>query len=80
QKNYKKYFDHNRPDIHYSIDDIVLKRISINRSKLAAIYSNSMKVIKESHPAYLIQDLDDQRIYQVHVSQLRSINCDGFQL
>ncbi|CAF3395880.1 unnamed protein product [Rotaria sp. Silwood2] len=80
QKNYKKYFDHNRPDVHYSIADIVLKRISTNRSKLAAIYSNPMKVIKESHPTYLIQDLDDQRIYQVHVSQLRSINCDRFHL
>ncbi|CAF3879423.1 unnamed protein product [Rotaria sordida] len=75
-----KYFDHNRPDIHYSTGDQVIKRISINRSKLAMLYSNAMTVIKEMHPNYFIQDPTEQKIYQVHVSQLRSISSDRFDI
>ena len=73
QQSYKKYFDHNRPDIRYSIGDQVLKRILNNRPKLAALYSGPMTIIKEMHPTYLIQDTTDQKIYQAHVSQLRPI-------
>ncbi|CAF1509411.1 unnamed protein product [Rotaria sordida] len=79
QQIYKKYFDHNRPDIHYSTGDQVLKRISINRSKLATLYSNPMTVIKEMHPTYLIQDPTEKKIYQVHVSQLRTCNSNYIQ-
>ena len=78
QQIYKKYFDHNRSNVHYSIGDQVLKRITNNRSKLAAIYSNPMVVIQAHHPTYLIQDPDNQKVFQVHVSQLRSINADRF--
>ncbi|CAF1250195.1 unnamed protein product, partial [Rotaria magnacalcarata] len=48
QKNYKKFYDHNRPEKYYSIGDHVLKRIPTQPSK----------------------DLDNKKIYQVHVSQL----------
>ena len=72
QQNYKQKFDHHRADIHYNVGDQVLKRLSINPSKLSAIYSNPMTIIKEQHPTYWIQDQDDQQVYQVHVSQLRS--------
>ncbi|CAF1046771.1 unnamed protein product [Rotaria sordida] len=80
QQIYKRYFDHNRPDIYYSTGDQVIKRISINRSKLAMLYSNAMTVIKEMHPNYLIQDPTEKKIYQVHVSQLRSISSDRFDM
>ena len=31
-----------------------------------------MVAIKEQHPTYLVQDLNDKKVFQVHVSQLRS--------
>ena len=74
QPKYKQKFDHHRAGIHYSVGDQVLKRLSINSSKLSAIYSNPMTVIKEQHPTYGIPDQDDQQVYQVHVSQLRSFH------
>lgn len=76
QQNYKKYFDTNRRDVHYNIGDYVLKRISTHRSKLTALYSQPMSIIEVMHPTYLIQDVTDQKIYKVHVSQLRPFNSD----
>ena len=74
QQKYKQKFDHHRADIHYNVGDQVLKRLLINPSKLSAIYSNPMTIIKKQHPTYWEQDQDDQQVYQVHVSQLRSFN------
>ena len=71
QQSYKRYFDHNRPDISYTIADQVLKRIPSIRPKTAAFYCGPMIILKAVHPTYLIQDTTDQKIYQAHVSQLR---------
>ncbi|CAF2621992.1 unnamed protein product [Rotaria sp. Silwood2] len=74
QKNYKQFYDYNRPEKHYSIGDQVLKRIPIPPSKLGELYSNPMIVIKEEHPTYWIKDPDIEKTYQVHISQLRMFN------
>ncbi|CAF3020447.1 unnamed protein product [Rotaria socialis] len=74
QSNYKKIYDKNRLDIHYNPGDFVLKRLSTFPTKLSARYSNPMIVLKQQHPTYWIQDSDDKKIFQVHVSQLRTCN------
>ncbi|CAF2123577.1 unnamed protein product, partial [Rotaria magnacalcarata] len=70
QKNYKKFYDHNRPEKYYSIGDHMLKRIPTQPSKVGELYSNPMIIIKKQHPTYFLQDVDNKKIYQVHVSQL----------
>ncbi|CAF1164741.1 unnamed protein product [Rotaria magnacalcarata] len=74
QQNYKKFYDRNRPEKYYSISDQVLKRIPTQPSKLGELYSNPMIIIKKQHSTYFVQDLDNKKIYQVHVSQLRVFN------
>ncbi|CAF4146871.1 unnamed protein product, partial [Rotaria sp. Silwood2] len=71
QQRYKKNFDKNRRDIYYNVGDQVLKRLTSFPSKLSALYSHPMTIIKQQHPTYWIQDPNDQQIFQVHVSQLR---------
>ncbi|CAF3902618.1 unnamed protein product, partial [Rotaria sp. Silwood1] len=58
--------------------DYVLKRLTGFPSKLSALYSHSMIIIKQRHPTYFIQDPNDEKLFQVHVSQLRPINFDRF--
>jgi hypothetical protein len=72
QQVYKEQFDRNRPDIHFYVGDQVLKRFPNSPSKLSALYSNPMIVIKKNHPTYWIRDPHTQQHFQVHVSQLRS--------
>ncbi|CAF3997487.1 unnamed protein product [Rotaria sp. Silwood1] len=55
---------------------LVLKRIPTNSSKLSALYSNPMKIVKHDHPTYWVQDPNDDKIIQVHVSQLRTCNSN----
>ncbi|CAM4840176.1 unnamed protein product [Rotaria magnacalcarata] len=74
QSNYKQTYDKNRLDIHYNPGDFVLKRLSTYPTKLSVRYSNPMIVIKQQHPTYWIQDNDDKKIFQVHVSQLHTCN------
>ena len=76
QQKYKQKFGHLRADIHYNVGGQILKRLSINPSKLSAIYSNPMTICKKQHPTYWVQDQDDQQVYQVHVSQLRNFNLN----
>ena len=76
QNVYKKRYDLNRQDVRYSLGDFVLKRIPTKHAKLEPIYSDIMEVIQENHPTYLIQDLENKQVIQVHVSQLRKITCD----
>ncbi|CAF2999137.1 unnamed protein product [Rotaria sp. Silwood2] len=76
QQNYKYYYDRNRADIRYNIGDFVLKRIPTNSSKLLALYSNPMKIVKHDHPTYWIQDPNGDKIIQVHTSQLRTFNSN----
>ncbi|CAF4027267.1 unnamed protein product [Rotaria sordida] len=56
QQIYKKYFDHNRPDIYYSTGDQVLKRITTQYTKLGELYSDPMVVVQSKHPTYWIED------------------------
>ncbi|CAF1491047.1 unnamed protein product [Rotaria sp. Silwood1] len=44
-QTYRRMLDRYHSDIHYSTGDQVLKRVSINRSKIAALYSDPMTVI-----------------------------------
>ncbi|CAF2738373.1 unnamed protein product [Rotaria sp. Silwood2] len=74
----KKTFDIHRRAIHYNVGDYVLKRLTGFPSKLSALYSHSMIIIKQRHPTYFIQDPNDEKLFQVHVSQLRPINFDRF--
>ncbi len=68
QQIYKQKFDQNRSNIYYNVGDQVLKRLSIYASKLSTIYSNPMIAINQQHPTYCIQDSNDQKVHQVHVS------------
>jgi hypothetical protein len=71
QQIYKQQYDKNRSDVFYNVGDQVLKRLPGFHPKLSPIYSNLMKIVKQQHPIYWIQDPADQQIFQVHVSQLR---------
>lgn len=72
QTYYTTRYNKNRRDPHYQIGDYVLKRLNTFPSKLSALYSDPMIIIQARHPTYLIQDPNNQKIFQVHVSQLRS--------
>ena len=74
QAYYKQKYNKNRRDSHYNVGDCVLKRLTTFASKLSALYSEPMVVVKKQHRTYFMQDLNDQKIFQVHVSQLRSFN------
>jgi hypothetical protein len=77
QQYYKTHYDARRANPHFNVGDRVLKRLSITKTKLSSIYSDPMVVIKIQHPTHWIKDDVTQKIYQVHVSQLRlcKINC-----
>ena len=74
--NYKRRFDRNRADPHYSVGEAVLKRLSQFPSKLAQLYSHPCIVVHSAHPTYWVQDPSDGVVQQVHVSQLRSCRFD----
>ena len=72
QQYYKTNYDVHRADPQFNVGDRVLKRLSNSRTKLSALYSDPMTIIKVQHPTYWIQDGFNDMVYQVHVSQLRS--------
>ena len=59
QYYYKEKYIKNRRATHYNIDNHVLKRLTTFPSKLSALYSDPMIVIKEQHPTYFVQYLND---------------------
>lgn len=74
--NYKRQFDRNRSNPQYFVGDAVLRRLSQSPSKLAQLYSHPCIVVQSNHPTYWIQDSTDNKVHQVHVSQLRSCRFD----
>lgn len=72
--SYKKYYDKNRANVEYQINDLILTRIHGTRSKLDPRYSLTPKIIvRKQHPTYWVQDKLNDQIYRVHVNDLRPI-------
>jgi hypothetical protein len=72
--NNKKYYDKNRSNSHYEINDKILIRIHGLRSKLDPQYALTPKVIiRTQHPTYWVQDQLNHQITRVHVNDIRPI-------
>ncbi len=76
QQIYKQQFDKNRKDIFLKVGDQVLQRFPNSKTKLSALYSHPMIVIDQRYPTYWVKDLSNQKVHQVHVSQLRQFKPD----
>ncbi|CAF1438096.1 unnamed protein product, partial [Rotaria sordida] len=71
---YKKYYDKNRSEPIYKINDQVLTKIHGSRSKLDPRYSITPKLIVQAqHPIYWVKDATTQIVSRVHVSDIRPI-------
>ncbi|CAF1475073.1 unnamed protein product, partial [Rotaria sordida] len=74
QSKYKTYYDKNRSEPSYNINDQVLTKIHSSRSKLDPRYSITPKfIIKTQHPIYWVKDEITQIVGRVHVSDIRLI-------
>ncbi|CAF1553706.1 unnamed protein product [Rotaria sordida] len=70
----KKYYDKNRSNPQYEINDKVLIRIHGSRSKLDPRYSLTPKIIiQKQHPTYYVRDQLNDQITRVHVNDIRPI-------
>ncbi|CAF3931606.1 unnamed protein product [Rotaria sp. Silwood1] len=72
----KKTFDIHRRAIHYNVSDYVLKRLTGFPSKLSALYSHSMIIIKQRHPTYFIQDPNDEKLFQAGLMNILTGKSD----
>ncbi|CAF1455304.1 unnamed protein product [Rotaria sordida] len=79
QSNYfhmisRKYYDKNRSNPQYEINDKILIRTHGSRSKLDPRYSLTPKIIiQKQHPTYYVQDQLNNQITRVHVNDIRPI-------
>ncbi|CAM2727912.1 unnamed protein product [Rotaria socialis] len=73
-KNNKKYYDKNRSNPHYEINEKILIRIHGLRSKLDPQFTLTPKiVIQKQHPTYWVRDQMNDQITRVHVNDMRPI-------
>jgi hypothetical protein len=73
-QQYKEYYDKNRSDPRYQVNDQVLVRTHGSRSKLDPRYSIKPKlVVREQHPVYWVRDEENHSINRVHVNDIRRI-------
>ncbi|CAF3544285.1 unnamed protein product [Rotaria sp. Silwood1] len=72
--NNKKYYDKNRSNPQYEINDKILIRIHGLRSKLDPHYTLNPKIIiQRQHPIYWVRDQLNDQITRVHVNDIRPI-------
>ncbi|CAF1962716.1 unnamed protein product [Rotaria magnacalcarata] len=72
--NNKKYYDRNRSNPHYDINDTILIRIHGLRSKLDPQFTLTPKIaIQKQHPTYWVRDQMNDQITRVHVNDMRPI-------
>ncbi|CAF1521778.1 unnamed protein product [Rotaria sordida] len=70
----KNYYDKNRSNPQYEINDKVLIRIHGLRSKLDPRYSLTPKIIiQKQHPTYWVRDQLNDQVTSVHVNDKRPI-------
>ncbi|CAF4512473.1 unnamed protein product [Rotaria magnacalcarata] len=66
--NNKKYYDRNRSNPHYDINDTILIRIHGLRSKLDPQFTLTPKIaIQKQHPTYWVRDQMNDQITRVHL-------------
>ncbi|CAF4300403.1 unnamed protein product [Rotaria magnacalcarata] len=69
--NNKKYYDRNRSNPHYDINDTILIRIHGLRSKLDPQFTLTPKIaIQKQHPTYWVRDQMNDQITRVHVHSI----------
>ncbi|CAF1521262.1 unnamed protein product [Rotaria sp. Silwood1] len=74
QQQSKICYNRHRKNPEYNIGTNVLTRIFTNRSKLDPKFSISPKVIiQKEHPIYLVEDINNKSILQIHVNDLRPL-------
>ncbi|CAF1558610.1 unnamed protein product [Adineta ricciae] len=74
QQQYKKRYDTQRKDPHYSINDRVLIRKHGLKNKLDPKYSVTPQIIvRDQHPVYIVQDESTHVETRVHVNDIRPI-------
>ncbi|CAF4715103.1 unnamed protein product [Rotaria sp. Silwood2] len=74
QQQYKTYYDQQRSDPHYALNDLVLIKIHGIRNKLEPRYSITPKIIiRKQHPIYWVKDERTQVESRVHVNDIRPI-------
>ncbi|CAM4957002.1 unnamed protein product, partial [Rotaria socialis] len=72
QRYHKRYYDQNRQDPHYNVDDRVFTRIFAARGKLDPRYSAEPKIIVQTnHPTYIVKHEPSGFEHRYHVSDLR---------